>query len=54
MTTYFFKIIDYRNNLIGTGNFKVSKNMSELQKLNFFHEYTNGAYKNQLVKIEFN
>jgi MarR-like DNA-binding transcriptional regulator SgrR of sgrS sRNA len=56
MKTYKFKITHKQNNaVIGTGSFKVSKEMNEVQKLSFFHEYTSKAYLNKtnFLNIEF-
>lgn len=56
MIIYKFKITSKQNNLIvGTGSFKVLKEMTDEQKTAFFHQYTNGAYLKQtsFVNIEF-
>jgi len=51
---YKFKITSkHDDSILGTGNFKVCKQMTEQQQLVFLHHYTNGCYlRNQFVNIE--
>lgn len=57
MYTTNFKITDKRSGtVIGTGSFKSSKELTEKEKLDFFHQYTSGAYDRQssFLSIEIN
>lgn len=54
---YRYKITSKQNNsILGTGSFKVSKEMTEEEKLDFFHQYTHGFYlkKEQFINVEIN
>ncbi len=56
MYSYRFKITSKQNNsVIGTGEFKSSKEMNEHEKIVFFHQYTHKAYLNKenYLNIEF-
>jgi len=46
MKIYNFKITSKQNGQVaGTGSFKVSKEMTPEEQLNFFHQYTSGHYQ---------
>jgi hypothetical protein len=52
---YRFKITSKQNNsILGTGLFKVSKEMEKEEQINFMHQYTNGYYldKKSFIIIE--
>lgn len=56
MKTYRFKITSKLNNtVVGTGEFKTSKEINEIEKISFLHQYTNKAYLNKtsFLNIEF-
>lgn len=57
MINYRFKITSNLNNgILGTGEFKSSKELSNDEQIRFLNEYTNGTYLKQIgyIKIEIN
>lgn len=56
--SYRFKITSKQNNsVLGTGSFKVSKEMTDDEQLDFFHQYTHGFYlkqQNLFINVEIN
>ena len=52
---YRFKITSKLNNkVVGTGFFKFSKQLSTLELIDFFHQYTNGQYagKESVINVD--
>ena len=52
---YRFRITSKQNNkVLGTGFFKSSKHLSTSERIDFFHQYTNGLYlgKESFINVE--
>lgn len=45
MTTYRFKVTNKINGRVeGTGSYKSSKKLTDVEQIDFLHQYTNGLY----------